>query len=162
MEVNHFMMPDGETINLEDWKLINDITIDEETTALEITKNQDGSNFELKEFVLIIKSVGSSTNESMQNKNAVFNISGYKVGYFARIAYGNGFTRTWVIKGNVSPILFLTGAEYNTDANYNSGQPSNGFGGYDYSGRFDKITSVKATMQACVFGAGSRMIMYGR
>lgn len=70
VEVNHFMMPDGETINLEDWKLINDITIDEETTALEITKNQDGSNFELKEFVLIIKSAGSSTNESAQNKYA--------------------------------------------------------------------------------------------
>lgn len=162
MEVNQFRMPDGETINLEDWKLINDITIDEETTALEITKNQDESNFELKEFVLIIKSAGSSTNESAQNKNARFTLSGYNIGYFTGIAFGNGLTRTWVVKGNVSPILFLTGAEYNTDANYNSGRPFNGFGGYDYSGRFDKITSVKVTMQAGVFGAGSRMILYGR
>lgn len=162
MEVNHFMMPGGETINLEDWKLINDITTEEEMTALEITKNQDGSNFELKEFVLIIRSVGSSTNGSVQNKNAIFNISGYNVGFFSSILYNNGVTRTWVVKGNVSPILFLTGAEYNTDANYNTGRPFNGFGGYDYSGRFDKITSVKATMQAGVFGAGSRMILYGR
>lgn len=162
MEVNHFMMPGGETINLEDWKLINDITTEEEMTALEITKNQDGSNFELKEFVLIIKSVGSSTNESSQNKNAIFNISGYNVGFFSSILYNNGVTRTWVVKGNVSPILFLTGAEYNTDANYNTGRPLNGLGGYDYSGRFDKITSVKVTMQAGVFGAGSRMILYGR
>ena len=162
MEVSHFMMPDGETINLEDWKLINDITTEEEMTALEITKNQDESNFELKEFVLIIKSAGSSTNESVHNKNAIFNISGYNVGFFSSILYNNGVTRTWVVKGNVSPILFLTGAEYNTDANYNSGRPFNGFGGYDYSGRFDKITSVKVTMQAGVFGAGSRMILYGR
>ena len=162
MEVNHFMMPDGETINLEDWKLINDITIDEETTALEITENQDGSNFELKEFVLIIKSAGASTNESVQNKNAIFNISGYNVGFFSSILYNNGLTRTWAVKGNVSSILFLTGAEYNTDANCNSGRPLNVFGGYDYSGRFDKITSVKVTMQVGVFGAGSRMILYGR
>ena len=119
MEVNHFMMPGGETINLEDWKLINDITTEEEMTALEITKNQDGSNFELKEFVLIIKSVGSSTNGSVQNQNAIFTLSGYNVGYFTGIAYNNGVARTWVVKGNVSPILFLTGAEYNTDANYN-------------------------------------------
>lgn len=111
---------------------------------------------------MIIKSAGSSTNESVQNKNAIFNISGYNVGYFSSILYNNGVTRTWVIKGNVSPILFLTGAEYNTDANYNAGRPFNGFGGYDYSGRFDKITSVKVTMQAGVFGAGSRMILYGR
>ena len=163
MEVNHFMMPDGETINLEDWKLINDITTEEEMTALKITENQDGSNFQLKEFVLIIKSVGSSTNESAQNKNAVFNISGYNVGYFSSILYNNGATRTWAVKGNVSPILFLTGAEYNTAANYNNmGRPFSVFGGYDYSGRFDKITSVKVTMQAGVFGAGSRMILYGR
>lgn len=162
VEVNQFRMPDGETINLEDWKLINDITIDEETTALEITKNQDGSNFELKEFVLIIKSAGSSTNESVQNKNAIFNISGYNVGFFSSILYNNGVRRTWVVKGNVSPILFLNGAEYNTDANYNSGRLFNGFGGYDYSGRFGKVTSAKVTMQAGVFGAGSRMILYGR
>lgn len=162
MEVNHFRMPDGETINLEDWKLINDITIDEEATALEVTQKQGGGSFELEEFVLVIKSAGSSTNESVQNKNAIFNISGYDVGFFSSILYNNGVTRTWVVKGNVSPILFLTGAEYNTDANYYSGRPFNGFGGYDYSGRFDKITSVKVTMQSGVFGVGSRMIMYGR
>lgn len=162
MEVNHFRMPNGEIVNLEDWNLVADITTEEEATALEITQKQGGGSFELEEFVLVIKSAGTSTNESVQNKNAIFYISGYNVGYFTSIAYGNGLTRTWVIKGNVSPILFLTGAEYNTDANYNSGKPHNGFGGYDYSGRFDKVTSVKATMQAGVFGAGSRMIMYGR
>ena len=132
-------------------------------TELEITKNQDVSNFELKEFILIIKSVGSSTNGSVQNKNAIFALSGYNTGYFTGIVYGNGATRTWAVKGNVSPILFLTGAEYNTAANYNNmGRPFSVFGGYDYSGRFDKVTSVKVTMQAGVFGAGSRMILYGR
>ena len=162
MEVNHFRMPDGETINLEDWKLINDITIDEETTALEITKNQDGSNFELKEFVLIIKSVGSSTNESVQNKNAIFTLSGYNIGHFTGIAYGNGLTRTFVVKGSLQSVLFLAGGEYNTSENHVCGKLQNTFGGYDYSGKFDKITSVKVTMQAGVFGAGSRMILYGR
>lgn len=34
MEVNHFKMPDGEIVNLEDWKLINDITTEEEMPAL--------------------------------------------------------------------------------------------------------------------------------
>ena len=146
---------------LEDWNLVADITTEEEATVLEITQKQDGGSFELEEFVMVIKSVGTSSNTA-SNKNAILNISGYNVGYFTSIAYGNGLTRTWVIKGNVSPILFLTGAEYNTDANYNSGKPSSGFGGYDYSGRFDKVTSAKVTMQAGVFGAGSRMIMYGR
>ena len=162
MEVNHFRMPDGETINLEDWKLINDITIDEETTALEITKNQDGSNFELKEFVLIIKSVGSSTNGSVKNKNAIFTLSGYNIGYFAGIAFGNGVTRTFATKGILQSVLFLIGGEYNTSKNHVCGKLQNTFGGYDYSGKFDKITSVKVTMQAGVFGAGSRMILYGR
>ena len=162
VEVNHFMMPGGETINLEDWKLINDITTEEEMTALEITKNQDGSNFELKEFVLIIKSVGSSTNGSMQNKNAIFTLSGYNVGYFTGIAYGNGLTRTFVEKGSLQSVLFLDGGEYNTSENHGCGKVQTAFGGYDYSGRFDKITSVKVTMQAGVFGAGSRMILYGR
>lgn len=162
MEVNHFKMPDGEIVNLEDWNLVADITTEEEATALEVTQKQGGGSFELEEFVLVIKSAGSSTNESVQNKNAIFNISGYNVGFFSSILYNNGVTRTWVVKGNVSPILFLTGAEYNTDANYNSGRPFNGFGGYDYSGRFGKVTSAKVTMQAGVFGAGSRMILYGR
>lgn len=162
MEVNHFKMPDGEIVNLEDWKLINDITIDEETTALEITKNQDGSNFELKEFVLIIKSAGSSTNESAQNKNAIFTLSGYNIGYFTGISYGNGITRTFAVKGSSQPILLLDGGEYNTSENHVCGRLQNTFGGYDYSGRFDKITSVKVTMQTGVFGAGSRMILYGR
>lgn len=161
MEVNHFRMPNGEIVNLEDWNLVADITTEEEATALEVTQKQGGGSFELEEFVLVIKSAGSSANESVQNKNAIFNISGYNVGYFSSILY-NGVTRTWVIKGNVSPILFLIGAEYNTDANYNSGRPFNGFGGYDYSGRFDKVTSAKVTMQSGVFGAGSRMILYGR
>lgn len=160
-EVNHFRMPNGEIVNLEDWNLIADITTEEEATALEVTQKQGGGSFELEEFVMVIKSVGTSSNTA-SNKNAVLSISGYKTGYFPRIAYDNGVTRTWVIKGNVSPILFLTGAEYNIYANYYSGNPSNGFGGYDYSGRFDKVTSVKVTMQASVFGAGSRMIMYGR
>ena len=162
MEVKQFEMPNGEIVNLEDWNLVADITTEEEATALEVTQKQGGGSFELEEFVLVIKSEGTSTNESAHNKNAIFNISGYNVGYFLSIAYGNIVTRTWVVKGNVSPILFLTGAEYNTDANYKSGRPFNGFGGYDYSGRFDKITSVKVTMQMGVFGAGSRMILYGR
>ena len=161
MEVNHFRMPNGEIVNLEDWNLVADITTEEEATALEITQKQDGGSFELEEFVMVIKSVGTSSNTA-SNKNAILNISGYNVGYFTGIAYSNGLTRTWAVKGNVSPVMFLAGAEYNTDANYNAGRPFNVFGGYDYSGRFDKITSVKVTMQSGVFGAGSRMILYGR
>lgn len=162
MEVNHFKMPDGEIVNLEDWKLINDITIDEETTALEITKNQDGSNFELKELVLIIKSVGSSTNESSQNKNAIFTLSGYNIGYFTGIAFGNGLTRTFAVKGSSQPILLLAGGEYNTSESHVFGRTQTTVGGYDYPGRFGNVTSAKVTMQAGVFGAGSRMILYGR
>ena len=162
MEVNQFRMPDGEIINLEDWKLINDITTEEEATALEVTQKQGGGSFELEEFVLVIKSAGSSTNESVKNKNAIFDISGYNVGYFGGIAFGNGATRTFAVKGILQSVLFLIGGGYNTSENHVCGKLQNTFGGYDYSGRFDKITSVKVTMQAGVFGAGSRMILYGR
>lgn len=61
MEVNHFMMPDGEIVNLpggsKEWRLIKTVTVSEPVVSLLFDKDEDGNPFEVEEIFVYGKNV---------------------------------------------------------------------------------------------------------
>ena len=153
------MMEDDE--EMKEWKLINDITIDEETNTLEINKDINNNNFECDEIIFFLKNIGTSNNTG-SNKNAILYLSDINVGYINSIANGNGVTRIVTGDVNANPCYWHV-YNINNPNDFSGGQIiSNPCVGYDFTHTLEKISSIKIQLQACYFGVNSRLQVYGR
>lgn len=153
------MMEDDE--EMKEWKLINDITIYEETNILEINKDIDSNNFECDEMIFFLKNVGTSNNTNA-NKNATFYLSGINIGYLANISLADDLTRTYIGKINAKPLYWNMWC-INSNLDTTGGNTINTLnGGYSFVDPIEKINSIKMQPQATYFGAGTRLKVYGR
>lgn len=152
------MMEDDE--EMKEWKLIKDITLEEETNTLEVNKDTSDNNFECDEIVFYLKSVGTSSNIN-SNKNAVFYLSGIDVGFLPSISFTNGVSRVFTNNINAKP-LYWNGFCVNQNVDTTGNVVVSTFGGYSFVDPIEKINSIKICLQATYFGVGTRLRVYGR
>ena len=153
------MMEDDE--DMKEWKLINDITLEEEASKIEITKDLENNNFQYDEIIFFLKSVGTSSNTN-SNTNALFYLSNINVGFLIGIAFNNGLTRIFTGEVNAKPLYWnvvCNNSSSDTDGGNIRGIPMSGYSLVD---PIEKINSIKIAMQACYFGTGTRLRVYGR
>lgn len=146
----------------KEWKLINDVTLEEETNTIEITKDLENNNFEYDEVIFFLRSVGTQTNNTISNNNAVLTFSDYDGGfYLLAIGLKNGLTRTVCVTANAKPFHY-NAYIYNGSTNSGGGRalelPAIGF---SYDDRINSINSIKIRLQSCFFGVGTRLKIYG-
>lgn len=165
--VRTFTMPTGETATIPEvdetssLRLLRDITLDEEVGSVEILNDENEEAFECDEIVINIKSVGTTMNESISNKNAILYISGVNVGYIPGIGFSSGLTRVFTLNLKVNPFR-IVGGSVNSNDDLMTGNTLSNILGYSFTENIQKINAVKIAMRPCVFGVGSRIQIYGR
>lgn len=143
------------------WNLISEITTEEETNTIEITQDLNGNKFKCNEIIFFLKSVGTSSN-THSNKNAIFYLSNINVGYLISVALNDGLTRIYTGRVNAKPLYWnvvCNNSSSDTNSGNIQGTPMNGYSLVD---PIEKIDSIKIAMQACYFGAGTKLRVYGR
>lgn len=146
------------------WNLISEITTEEETNTIEITQDLNNNKFKCNEIIFFLRSVGTSTNNDISNTNATMRFSNIDTGFFLQgIGFKSGVTRTICVEANAKP-LYWNGFVHNSTSNSNGGQlnAGNPFGGYSFDDPIESINAIKIQLQACYFGAGTKLRVYGR
>lgn len=143
------------------WNLISEITTEEEASKIEITKDLENNNFQYDEIIFFLKSVGTSSNTN-SNKNALFYLSNINVGYLISVALNDGLTRIFTGRVNAKPLYWnvvCNNSSSDTNGGNIQGTPMSGYSLVD---PIEKIDSIKIAMQACYFGVGTKLRVYGR
>lgn len=167
--VSQVELPDGTVLRLpdtggggyEEYKLLNEIIFSEEVASVEITADDEMKELACREIILNIKCVGTSSNDSVSNKNAILKISDISVGYIA-LALGAGVTRITALNIKTGPYRAV-GGTINSSTDLNTNTALNTVFGYSFSeDAINIITKINITMQAGKFGIGSCIQIYGK
>ena len=158
-------IPQGQAGGEGEWQLIQDITIEEEVSTFEITQNSESQPFSLKEIYVLVLSIGSENNTSSSNKNAYLIVSGESAGFIGNIALLSGVTRALLMNIKVNPTFVCNYFIINSFSYvglFTNNAQNIGAGTIFGDNTIPDITSLKIQLQACVFGVGSRIQVFGR
>lgn len=81
--------------------------------------------------------------------------------FLTSIAFKNGVTRTICVAANAKP-FYYNAYIYNGGQNMGGGRAiENPVVGFSYIDKIDSVNSIKIQLQACFFGVGTRLKIYG-
>lgn len=150
----------GESIE-QNWKLITNVTIEEEVEGFEVTQCDDGSPFSFDEIVGYLLCNGTETNRDSNNNNAIVTF-GNSNGYFTGIGMkASNAYRAVQFEIKNKPFFILSGCRINNKATKYITAAESAICGMNIEEN-SKINKATITLQAMKFGVGSALILYGR
>lgn len=150
----------GESIE-QNWKLITNVTIEEEVEGFEVTQCDDGSPFSFDEIVGYLLCNGTETNRDSNNNNATVTF-GNSNGYFVGIGMkASNAYRAVQFEIKNKPFFILSGCRINNKTTKYITAAESAICGMNIEEN-SKINKATITLQAMKFGVGSALILYGR